>query len=202
MKTLCAALLLIPTLLAAQSASAAAGGGLTLTEAQQIASAVLPLPKEHRDDAQVLGYKPGSAKLTQLRAGKGAFTCLATDPTAPRFHVACYHKSMEPFMARGRQLRDKGVKGDQVDTVRFAEVKSGKIAMPKQPAALYQLTGPVSGYDPATNAITKDVHPLFVVYIPGATAATTGLSAQPLDGGPWIMYPGTPKAHIMLVPKM
>jgi hypothetical protein len=108
---------------------------------------------------------------------------------------------MEPFMARGRALREQGVKGDQVDTVRFAEVKSGKIAMPKQPAALYQLTGPANSYDPVTNT-AKDARPLFVVYIPGATAASTGLSAQPIEGGPWIMYPGTPKAHIMLVPKM
>jgi hypothetical protein len=28
------------------------------------------------------------------------------------------------------------------------------------------------------------------------------LTATPTQGAPWIMYPGTPKAHIMLVPKM
>jgi|ERR1051325_1963821 hypothetical protein len=199
-KTLCAAFLLVPALVSAQGSPAPATAA-PLTEAQQIASAVLPLPKEFRDGAQVLGHKAGSTKLTQLRAGSGPFTCLASDPAAKNFHVACYHKSMEPFMARGRALREQGVKGDQVDTVRFAEVKSGKIAMPKQPAALYQLTGPANSYDPVTNT-AKDARPLFVVYIPGATAASTGLSAQPMEGGPWIMYPGTPKAHIMLVPKM
>jgi hypothetical protein len=109
---------------------------------------------------------------------------------------------MEPFMARGRQLRDQGVKGDKVDSARFAEVRSGKLAMPKQPAALYQLTGPVSSYDPASNVASKEAKPLFVIYIPGATAASTGLSAQPMENGPWIMFPGTPKAHIMMVPKM
>jgi hypothetical protein len=193
--SICATLLLAPAALSAQ------GKGPELTPAQQIASAVLPLPKEFRDDAQVLGYKPGSTKLTELRPGKGAFTCLANNPTAPQFHVACYHKSMEPFMLRGRQLREQGVKGDAVDSARFKEVRAGKIVMPKAPAALYQLTGPAGSYDPATNT-AKEAKPLFVIYIPGATAASTGLSAAPMEGSPWIMYPGTPKAHIMLVPKM
>src|SRR5829696_7550942 len=72
--------------------------------AQQIASAVLPLPQEFRADARVLGYKPGATQVSMLREGKGPFTCLANDPAAGRFHVACYHQSLEPFMARGRAL--------------------------------------------------------------------------------------------------
>src|SRR5579884_1168187 len=143
MRTLVLALTLLPALALAQGAKTAAPAAPALTEPQQIASAVLPLPNEFRDGATVLGYKPGSAKLVTLKKGTGAFTCLASDPAAPRFHVACYHKSLEPFMARGRALRESGVKGDNVDTVRFAEIKSGKLAFPKQPAALYQLTGPV-----------------------------------------------------------
>ena len=172
-----------------------------LTEAQQIASAVLPLPTEYRDSATVLGYRADSPTLVTLRQGAGPFTCLASDPSGARFHVACYHRSLEPFMARGRALRAQGITGDKVDTVRFAEVKSGKIAMPTQPAALYSLTGPEGSYDPATNVISG-ARPLFVIYISGATAASTGLSAKPQAGAPWIMLPGTPKAHIMLTPKM
>lgn len=170
-----------------------------LTEAQQIASAVLPLPQEFREHARVLGYKGDSKTLVPLREGHGPFTCLATEPNAS-FHAACYHNSMEPFMGRGRSLRAEGVQGAQVDTVRFAEVKLGKIKMPTQPAALYQLFG--GSYDAATNALTN-ARSLFVAYIPGATAATTGLTDKPAPAGtPWIMFPGTPKAHIMLTPKM
>jgi hypothetical protein len=195
-------LLFFPLALSGQSVTPAAKAVPMLTEVQQIASAVLPLPKEFRGDARVLGYRTASAKLSELRAGKGDFTCLASNPSAPQFHVACYHKSMEPFMARGRELRDQGVKGDQVDSVRFKEVRSGKLRMPAHPAALYQLTGPAGSYDPASNTVAAEVRSLFVIYIPGATSASTGLSAQPVEGGPWIMFPGTPKAHIMLVPKM
>ena len=197
-------LALTPLALLAQKApqaSPVASSLAPLPEAQQIAAAVLPLPAEYRDGARVLGYRSGSARLVTLREGTGPFTCLASDPAAPRFHVACYHQSLEPFMARGRSLRAEGVKGERVDTVRFAEVKSGKLAMPKHPALLYSLTGPKDGYDPATNT-AKGARQLVVIYIPGATAASTGLSAKPAEGTPWIMFPGTPKAHVMFVPRM
>jgi hypothetical protein len=198
MKTSRLLALLIPGTLAAQAPAKKAAA---LTEAQQIASAVLPLPHEFQADAQVLGYKPGSTKLSLLRQGRGAFTCLASDPAGMRFHVACYHKSLEPFMARGRTLREQGVKGEKVDTVRFAEIMSGKLMMPKQPAALYQMSAEPDAYDAATNTV-KGAQPLYVIYISGATPASTGLSDKPSETAPWIMFPGTPKAHIMLTPKM
>ena len=97
-------------------------------------------------------------------------------------------------MARGRELREQGVKDSQVDTVRFAEVMSGKIKMPTRPAMLYQIFG--GTFDPATGALTGGQH-LYVTYIPFATEATTGISAKPSDTEPWLMFPGTPKAHIM-----
>lgn len=161
--------------------------------AQQIAEAVTALPEELRAGAAVLGYTP-EGKLVSLREAKNDMICLAPSPTEKDFHSACYHKSMEPFMARGRELRAQGVKGAQVDTVRFAEVKSGKLKMPTTPTMLYQIFG--GTFDPAT-AKVKDGQWLYVTYIPYATPATTGLSAKPSDKGPWIMFPGTPKAHIM-----
>ena len=190
----------VPLALGAQAAPAPAAPAVRLTEAQQVASAVLPLPIEFREHARVLGYREGSPSLVALREGSGPFTCLASDPAAARFHVACYHQSLEPFMARGRALRAAGTTGAKVDSVRFAEVKRGRLAMPRQ-AALYSLTGPAGSYDAATNSVTG-ARPLIVVYIPGATESSTGLTAKPAEGSPWIMFPGTPKAHIMFVPKM
>ncbi|MDB4876697.1 MAG: hypothetical protein JWM41_3143 [Gemmatimonadetes bacterium] len=160
---------------------------------QQIAEAVTPLPDELRAGAAVLGYN-ADGKLVSMREGKNDMICLAPDPTAKDFHSACYHRGMEPFMARGRALREQGVKGAQVDTVRFAEVKSGKLKMPTQPTMLYQIFG--GTFDPATEKVTGGRW-LYVTYIPFASPATTGLSAKPSEKGPWIMFPGTPKAHIM-----
>ena len=166
---------------------------------EQITQAVLPLPNDLRASATVLGYG-ADGKLTTLRTGTGGMTCLANNPQSPRFHVACYHKSMDPFMARGRELRTQGVQGDQVDSVRFREAREGKIKLPTQPSVLYSLTGAKDAYDPATK--TAKGTPLFVVYIPYATSETTGLSAVPQRGTPWVMNAGTPKAHIMFVPSM
>ena len=167
--------------------------------AYQIAAAVTPLPPEMRDGAMVLGYTALGKPLITLREGKNDMICLAPDPSVKTFHAACYHKAMEPFMARGRALRAQGVTGGRVDTVRFAEVKAGKLEMPKQPASMYQLFG--GKYDPATSSVAG-AQPLIVVYISGATGASTGLPEKPSENGMWIMYPGTPKAHIMLTPKM
>ena len=165
---------------------------------EQISAAVLPLPADARASATVLGYG-ADGKLTTLRRGTGAMTCLARDPKAPQFHVACYHDSMEPFIARGRELRASGVTGTQVDSVRFREAKAGTLKMPSHPASLYSLTG--GSFDNATKT-APGARWLYVVYIPYATTATTGLSDKPQENAPWIMFPGTPKAHIMFVPKM
>jgi hypothetical protein len=176
----------------------ASAQGTIAPKEQQIAAAVLPLPPEYRATARVLGYG-ADGKLVTLREGKGMI-CLARDPKSTRFHVACYHESMEPFMARGRALRAEGVTSQaDVDSARFREVKAGKIAMPKFPAALYSLSD--GAFDPKTGTAPGATH-LYVVYIPFATAESTGLSTKPNGTQPWIMFPGTPKAHIMFTASM
>jgi hypothetical protein len=179
------AALLSPALVLAQ--------GQILAPASQIQAAIAAAPAELRDGAGVWGYND-TKKLVKLREEKNDMICLASNPDAKEFHVACYHKLLEPFMARGRELRAQGVKGEQVDTVRFKEIKSGKLAMPQTPSALYTLTG--GSFDSATGKVTGGKW-LYVVYIPGATEKSTGITEKPAAGVPWIMYPGTPKAHIM-----
>ncbi len=185
----------------ALEAQSAAGKTAAILPAElQIAAAVLPLPPEFRESATVLGYTaPG--RLSTLRTGSGAFICLAGEPGGERFHVACYHRSLEPFMARGRELRAQGVKGTAVDSVRNAEVERGVLRLPAQPAALYSLTGEPDAFDVATRT-APGARPLFVIYVPGATPESIGLSATPAEGTPWLMNPGTPKAHIMFIPRM
>lgn len=166
--------------------------------ADQIAGAVLPLPKEMRDGAGVMGYKSGG-KLELLRASRNGMLCLADDPAEDKFHTSCYADTMEPFMARGRELRASGTTGAKVDTARFAEVKAGKLKMPTQPAALYQVFA--DAFDAKTGQV-KNGRQLFVVYVPFATPQSTGLSASPSATQPWLMLPGTPKAHIMFSTSM
>lgn len=168
--------------------------------AEQLAAAVLPLPADMRAGATIMGYKTGG-KLEVLRQGGNGMICLALYVTRPDFHVACYHEGLEPFMARGRSLRDEGVTGNRVDEVRFKEIADGKLKMPAQ-GAMYTLTGKKEGWDPKTGQ-ASGVTPLGVIYVPFATAASIGVTDKPQAGGtPWLMLPGTPKAHIMVVGKM
>lgn len=167
---------------------------------EQIQAAVLAAPESLRAGATVLGYG-ADGHLTRLRRGRGELICLASNPKSDQFHVACYHRSLEPFMARGRSLRARGIEGDKVDSVRFAEVREGKLRLPNHPAMLYSLTGPAGSFDPTSGTAPK-AKPFFVMYVPFATQRSTGLSATPVEGGPWIMDPGTPKAHIMFQPGM
>ncbi|CAN5896254.1 hypothetical protein BH11GEM2_BH11GEM2_07810 [soil metagenome] len=166
--------------------------------AWQVAAAVTPLPEELKAGAAVLGYET-AGKLVTLRAAKNDMICLAPDPAVKSFHSACYHKAMEPFMLRGRELRASGVKGAQVDTVRFAEVKKGSLKMPAQPSMLYQIFG--GTFDEASGKVTGG-SALYITYMPFATTASTGLTSKPSDKSPWLMFPGTPKAHIMFTASM
>ena len=167
---------------------------------RQVSGAVLPLPEAMRAGATVLGWR-GAGPMVILRQGTNGMICLADEPSDARFHTACYQQSMDPFMARGRTLRAQGVTGDQVDSVRFREVREGKLGMPKTPAALWSLTAEEGAWNPATGEVTKG-RSLYVIYIPFATEASTGIPAAPARGTPWLMHPGTPKAHVMFVPTM
>ena len=171
------------------------------TVEQQIAVAVLALPQNMQAGATVMGWRTPGGKMEVLRQGTNGMNCLAQFAVEERFHVSCYHEGMEPFMLRGRELREQGITAPaKLDSVRYLEVREGKIRMPAQ-AALYQIFGEPTSWDAATGKLSN-TRSLFVVYIPGATAASTGLSTAPQQSGPWLMNAGTPKAHIMFTATM
>jgi hypothetical protein len=123
--------------------------------------------------------------------------CLADDPAVKGFHTACYHRSLEPFMARGRALKAQGLPAPAADSVRLAEVEAGKIPLPQQPAALYSLFHDDDAFDPA-GGTTEGLGGLYVIYLPYATQESTGISTTPSRTQPWLMNPGTPTAHVMI----
>lgn len=165
----------------------------------QIAAAVSPLPEKLRDGAKVLGYDAGG-KLVTLRQGTNDMVCIADDPSGKQFHVACYHNSLEGFMARGREMHALKKSREAIDSVRQNDVKTGRYAMPSKPAGLYQYFAPRDSVNMETGVITGAQY-LYVVYTAYATNKTTGISEAPVDGGPWIMYPGSPFAHLMIQPQ-
>lgn len=164
----------------------------------QIAAALHAAPEGERADATVLGYGMDGS-LTTLRKGSNALVCLADDPKHEAWSVACYHGSLEPYMARGRELRAEGVTDPrEVYQRRWAEADAGTLAMPEKPAMLYVMTG--DGYDPASDSVANPFV-RWVLYTPWATPESTGISPQPTaPGAPWLMFPGTAGAHIMITP--
>ena len=165
----------------------------------QIKSALLAAPPDKRNAASVYGYiQDGSFSL--LRRGSNELICLADDPKQPGFSVACYHRDLEPFMKRGRELKKAGKTTQEIFAIREKEVKDGQLKMPKNPTSLFVFSADNEQYNPVTGDV-KNGYLRSVVYIPYATAESTGLPLKPQEPGmPWIMHPGTHGAHIMINP--
>ncbi|REA62533.1 hypothetical protein DSL64_09820 [Dyadobacter luteus] len=171
----------------------------TLPAAVQIKTAILAAPVDKRDGAKVYGYA-SDGTFTVLREGTNDFICLADDPKKEDIGVSCYHKDLDLFMERGRKLTKEGKSQKDIFDIREKEVKDGSLKMPKQPSTLYVLSGKKDQYDSATGAL-KNSYLRYVIYIPFATAESTGLPLKPdAEGMPWIMDPGTHRAHIMINP--
>ncbi|GGB92862.1 hypothetical protein GCM10011325_20390 [Dyadobacter sediminis] len=165
----------------------------------QIRTAVLAAPSEKQEGAKVYGYAPdGTFKM--LRNGTNDLVCLADDPKKEDISVSCYHADLEPFMERGRILSKEGKNAKEIFDIRENEAKSKKLSMPKQPSTLYVLSGTKDNYNAADGTL-KNSYLRYVIYIPYATAESTGLPLKPdVAGMPWIMDPGTHRAHIMINP--
>jgi hypothetical protein len=174
----------------------AAAAAPALPPAEQIAAAVLAAPADRRAGAGVLGYDDKGALVT-LRESTNDQICLADNPKENGFSVACYHKDLEPFMARGRALAAEGVKTADREDIRAKEIAAGTLKMAKEPRSLCVISG--TGFDAASGKI-GEAYTRWVVYTPFATPESTGLSLTPVPGGPWLMYPGKGTAHIMINP--
>ena len=168
------------------------------TDDALIATALMAAPAESRAGCKVIGYNMAGDFVT-LKEGDNQYICLADDPKRDGFSAACYQKDLEPFMARGRELRAEGKNEKEVFDTREAEVKSGKIVIrPGSTLSIYY--GPKSMYDPETSKVEGALN-RYVIYLPYATSESTGLPESPdAPNDPWIMNPGTHRAHIMLMP--
>jgi len=155
------------------------------TVEQQIAEAVTPLPASLRHGATVvLEAEPG--KRTVLREGTNGMLCQADTP-APGFAVSCYHKALDAFFTRWGELRRAGKSESELRDTLSAEVKAGKFKV-EAGQTTYGLSG---GW-------RTESMPLAAVFVPNATAESTGLSTELDPYRPWLMWAGTPIAHVML----
>lgn len=167
----------------------------------QIKTALLAAPAASKEGAMVYGYDD-KLEFVVLRKGTNEMVCIADDPKQDGFSASCYQKDLEPFMERGRELKKQGKSPKEILEQREADVKAGKFKMPSQPTTLFVYYAPAANYNAQTGEVTNGNF-RYVVYIPYATAETTGLPLKPnpdAPGMPWLMDPGTHRAHIMITP--
>jgi hypothetical protein len=166
-----------------------------LSAEMQIRLAVQAAPPDARAGATVQGWD-GSGDFVTLREGSNSLVCMAPNPDRETFEVSCHHRDLEPYFARGRELSAQGVTGNERTQRRWDEFTAGTLEIPYG-TSNHILVG--SGFDPETGEI-EDAFLRWVVYTPMATPESTGLPGTPAPGAPWVMFPGTPGAHIMITP--
>jgi hypothetical protein len=166
----------------------------------QIDMAVLAAPEAVRAGATVYGFADDGEMIT-LRKGTNDFIVRSDDPNKSGFEVVCYGVDAEEFMARGRALRAEGLNFGEVLAQREKDAEAGELKMPNTGSILHIYAGKEASYNPATKTIENAFY-RYVVYMPGATTENSGYPTKPNgEGGhPWLMYPGTYRAHIMISP--
>ena len=162
------------------SAAAAKAKVKKMSNAELIRSATSAAPREIGDQAAVIA--PGAnGKMAELRAGTNGWTCMADAPETPGLDPMCLDKQ---GMLWAQALMSKAK-------------KPGNTA----PGIVYMLQGgsDISATDPFA---TKTDHfiespPHYMIMWP-YDAKSTGFSTTPKKTGTWIMWAGTPYAHLMI----
>ncbi len=170
-----------------------------LSKEIQIKTALLPAPDDKKDGAMIYGYNE-EGEMVVLREGTNDLVCLADNPNNKGISVSCYFKELDPFMKRGRALKKEGKETMEIRKIRAEEVAAGTLKMPSAPSMMYIYYGTDENYD-KTQGTLADGQFRYVIYTPFATTETTGLPLKPhAKGMPWLMDPGTHRAHIMVGP--
>ena len=191
--------LLLLSALLTWSLSAQNMDGKILPKEIQIKTATLPAPEEDKEGAMVYGYD-AEGNFVVLREGSNNLVCIADNPAKDGISVSCYSKKLDPFMARGREMNKEGLNFEQKMKKRGEEIANGSLTMPKVPSMMYVYFGKEENYDSNTGDL-KDGKFRYVIYTPFATTESTGLPDKPhAPGMPWLMDPGTHRAHIMIGP--
>jgi hypothetical protein len=164
----------ITTVILALPAHAADAERAPNNEAMAIEGALLSAPEVMREAATVILEVPGQDRIT-LRNGKNDIICRANTLKAG-FNTYCYPKALDKFWTRYEQLGAEGKSNIQIRDALTLAVKSGEIVMTPG-LTTYTMSG-----DSQQSSL-----PLMAVFLPNATAQSTGLSDQRNHYRPWLM---------------
>jgi hypothetical protein len=157
-----------------------------LTDEQKIADAMSAGPLSITQDATILEWpsKPGG-EFNVLREGSNGWSCIASAPASLEKGLRDPACEDETWFAW-----DKAWLAEEEPTI-------------TQVGISYMLRGDAgaSNTDPFATGPTDDNQwhvsgPHVMVLVPGLNYE--GISTDPHNGGPYVMFPGTPYAHIMV----
>lgn len=150
----------------------------------KIANALSAGPPEVTTAAAVLDWpsEPGG-DMTELRAGSNGWTCLPDIPGTPADDPMCLDSTFVAWMG----ALQAGTTPD-IERVGFAYMlQGGSTASNTDPFA--------DEPAPGEEWLMEPPHVMMVVPDPGTLQ---GLTTDPDNGGPWIMWADTPYAHVMM----
>ncbi len=158
--------------------------GTTMTKAQKIANAMSAGPAAVAGKATILDWPARDGdKPPVLRVGSNGWTCLPDMPQTQGSDPMCLDAAWMAWV--DAYLAHKPV---QVSTVGIGYMTA--------PGGAFQ-----SSSDPYATAKTADNqwvhHPPHLMFLVPDLKALQGISTDPNSGGPYVMYAGTPYAHIM-----
>jgi hypothetical protein len=176
-----------------------AAEGQTPDTATLIAAGTLPLPEHLRAGATVVTQTNGGAS-TVLKKGANGMVCTNAS-TRDTYSAYCFSEPVFALFQRAAELSKQLSVPDTSKPVTDAvekEIKGGKLALPRETTVGFALSGPMTGYNPATNTVTGYIKSWQMIMVPFATGKTLDLPEQSSKGMPWVMAAGTWMAHIMV----
>src|SRR5882672_533306 len=175
---------MIPVVLSILAVSAVA---FAQTPAETIEKALLGAPRQMKEGATVIKWKPDFTYET-LKKGTNRLVCYdrSGDPGAQPFAVQCTSLANLDRVAQNRKfeaISDKAARQAALD----AAEKDGTRVKPEFGSVWLTMNGPDQAH--------ARIHT--TIAVPGATAQSMGLPDNNRQGGVWIMNAGTTTAHLM-----
>jgi len=157
--------------------AAALPAGAQDTEAM-IADALMAAPASLRDTVQVKDWE-GNV----LREGSGAYTCYPTPPDAPGTSPMCLDATWEAWGAAWMNKADFAAEGTGLAYMMVGDGGASNV-------------DPYATGDTGDNAwVVEGPHLMLLFPDP---AMLDGFPTDPTNGGPYVMWKGTPYAHVMV----
>ncbi len=157
------------------------------TPAETIEKALLAAPRQMKEAATVIKWKPDFTYET-LKTGTNRLVCYdrSGQPGQQPFAVECTSVANLARVAQSLKIETSGDKA-AVQAAFEAADKAGTWVKPEFGSVFINLSGP----DQAQARMHTTTS------VPGATTQSLGLPDNGRQGGAWIMYAGTSAAHIM-----